>query len=82
MLGALVREALGQKVGDETVELTEASIINQCRGVIRRTHSTVRLLSAADLSGARLEEVARHITIFSLGGMERIRRAAEEGEAE
>ena len=79
VLESLVREALGKEVADETARLTEMCIINQCRGLVGRTRHTVRLLCGEDLSHVSIEQMARHNTAFSMGGMERIRHMAEEG---
>ena len=71
----LVRELLGPAASNEEVLFCEISIINQCLSVNFFKERRSFLLGRERLSKQAVEDLARHITMFSLGGLRAVREA-------
>ena len=71
----LVRELLGPAASNEAVSFCEISIINQCLSVNFFKERRSFLLGRERLSKQAVEDLARHITMFSLGGLRAVREA-------
>ena len=71
----LVRELLGPAASNEEVLFCEISIINQCLSVNFFKERRSFLLGRERLSKQAVEHLARHITMFSLGGLRAVREA-------
>lgn len=71
----LVRELLGPAASNEAVLFCEISIINQCLSVNFFKERRSFLLGRERLSKQAVEDLARHITLFSLGGLHAVREA-------
>ena len=74
----LVRELLGPAASNEAVLFCEISIINQCLAVNFFKERRSFLLGRERLSKQAVEDLARHITMFSLGGLRAVREAIPE----
>ena len=72
---ALVRELLGPEASDEDVLFCEVSIINQCLSVNFFKERRNFVLGREHMSQTAVENLARHITVFSLGGIRAVREA-------
>ena len=72
---ALVRELLGPEAGEQHVLFCEISIINQCLSVNFFKERRSFLLGRERLSKAAVENLAQHITTFSLGGIRAVRES-------
>ena len=70
---ALVRELLGSGASDEDVLFCEISIINQCLSVNFFKERRKFVLGREHVPDAEVENLARHITRFSLGGIRAVR---------
>lgn len=70
-----IRELLGESATDEEVLLCEMSIVSQCRSVFARSRCHLDCYKGKTLTGELLEEVAGHITNFSLGGIRATRES-------
>ena len=70
---ALVRELLGPEASAQDVLYCELSIINQCLSVNFFKEKRKELLGREHLSKNAVEDLARHITRFSLGGINAVR---------
>lgn len=66
---AVIRELIGADADDEAVLLCEASVINQCRGLLAFNRRDLDSLRDLWLTPEKIEEIADHITRFSLGGI-------------
>ncbi len=81
-LQGVVRELLGERAEDEQVRFCCLSIIGQCvflhnaRQVIRRVDSKMKY------TPSDIENLARHITRFSLGALKQLRKDLENQEPE
>lgn len=74
---SLLRELLGPEAGERQLLYCEVSLINQCLSANFTRGRRKLLLGRERFSAAELEELARHITDFSLGGLRAIRARAE-----
>ncbi len=74
-LRELVRELLGPAASNEAVLFCEISIINQCLAVNFFKERRSFLLGRERLSKQAVEHLARHITMFSPGGLRAVREA-------
>ena len=72
---ALVRELLGSGASEQHVLFCEISIINQCLSVNFFKERRSFLLGRERLSKSAVENLARHITTFSLGGIRAVRES-------
>ena len=72
---ALVRELLGPEASEQQVLFCEISIINQCLSVNFFKERRSFLLGSERLSKSAVENLARHITTFSLGGIRAVRES-------
>lgn len=79
---ALVRELLGPEASDENVLLCEVSIINQCLSVNFFRERRGFVLGREHLSKTAVEDLARHITRFSLGGIRAVRESIQSNQYE
>ena len=71
----LVRELLGPAASNEAVLFCEISIITQWLAVNFFKERRSFLLGRERLSKQAVEDLARHITVFSLGGLRAVREA-------
>jgi len=74
LLSDILLELLGRKAGDECVDLCIASIAGQCLFYLRGRHMAARMLRHIEVTPKGVDKLARHITEFSLGGLERRRK--------
>ncbi len=78
ILGSIVGEALGPDAGREDIELCGASVVGQ---LMFHAHmcrpNAPELLKREAMSVEELELLARHISDFSLAGIERLRMSRE-----
>lgn len=72
---ALVRELLGPEASEQHVLFSEISIINQCLSVNFFKERRSFLLGRERLSKSAVENLAQHITTFSLGGIRAVRES-------
>lgn len=82
-MAAIVRELLGPQASERDVRLCVLSIIGQCFGILMRMRAarqTERPPGPALPLNIEAEELAEHITAFSLAGIEQKRRHGREGE--
>jgi AcrR family transcriptional regulator len=75
----VIRELLGRKASLRQVGLCLTSILAQCLHSVLRERHTGNLKAAARPSRVDPQEMADHITAFSLAGIDAIRRQAESG---
>lgn len=75
-LRKVVRELLGPRATEKAVELCALSVMGQCRAARRRRGFKCRN-AAASYTEAELEELAEHITKFSLAGIRAVRRGIQ-----
>lgn len=71
----MVRDILGPNVDEMQVRDSVRSIIGQCLFYHFARHTLAKLDPAAVATPERIEQLARHITQFSLAGLEAIRAA-------
>lgn len=69
----LIRKIVGPDLSEISVSFCEMSIVNQCRGYILLRKSRVEFLSDDLLTPERVEQIAEHITRFSLAGIKAVR---------
>ena len=81
VLQALVREALGPDVPQESAHMAVYSIVNQCRGVMGKDCLGPHLLGRKPLAPAAIEQLAQHIAQFSTGGMAAVRQRRTQEES-
>ena len=74
-LRELVRELPGPAASNEALLFCETSIINQCLAVNFFKERRSFLLGRERLSKQAVEHLARHITLFSPGGLRAVREA-------
>ena len=81
LLGGILRDLTGGRLSDEEIDRSSASIIAQC--IFYRQNRPVILHLYPDLltSGDHIDKLAEHIAAFSLGGLERLKKAAPEKDA-
>jgi AcrR family transcriptional regulator len=79
LLFSLIEELLGPDADIEHVELCDASIVGQLmfQAHVRSPHAHP-MFRREGLSEAEFNGIVRHITDFSLAGMERVRKMSEE----
>ncbi len=71
MLG-IIRDIIGPGASEDTVNLCEMSIINQCRGYILRQKNSLETIDSQPLTAARADQIAEHITRFSIAGIKAV----------
>jgi len=76
-LRGIVRDLLGKQAGDETVRRCTLSIVGQCLLYHHSRPVLERLYGRQRYTEARIEELARHITQFSLGAIRCLRNESE-----
>ena len=69
----IVRDVAGQTISEDGVKLCAMSIVNQCRGFMLIQKSRLESFNDEPLTPERLEQIAEHITRFSIAGIEAIR---------
>lgn len=74
LLNEILSELLGHKAGAECVDLCIASIVGQCLFYMHGRHMVARMLRHIEATPKGVDKLARHITEFSLGGLERRRK--------
>jgi len=75
---SIVRELLGAKASEEDVQLCRMSIMSQAfRSMARRRRKLTTRKSCLDKMG--IEEIAAHVTQFSIDGIAGLRRRIEKG---
>jgi AcrR family transcriptional regulator len=74
---ALIRELLGPRASAQQVLYCEISLINQCLSANFSRGRRKLLFGRERFTRAQLEELARHISDFSLGGIAAIRAQSE-----
>ena len=81
MLYSILRDLLGPHATPEPIALCSASIVGQVRLLGPMAGPRIPSLPReGDLTPDRIEEIARHITEFSLAGIGRLRSGGEERE--
>ena len=74
---ALVRELLGSKASRRQTEACVFSIMSQCMAVRRHMRLRTSVHRRSWSTPAGIDRLADHITQFSLGGIDRVRREIE-----
>ena len=69
----MIRELLGPVATEENVAFCELSVISQCRGVSHKKRENKSFLDFSVVKKASTEQLADHITRFSLTGIRAIR---------
>lgn len=76
---SIVRELLGEGAGEQQVSLCQVSIMTQCLGPMMRSRFVKKMPKAPPSSlPCNIEQLARHITQFSLAGICGIREDSQE----
>ena len=69
----IVRDVAGPTVPEEAVRLCAMSIVNQCRGFTLMQKGRLKSFDDLPLTPERAEQIAQHITDFSIAGIAAIR---------
>lgn len=77
LLEGIVKELLGARVDRSRLRLCALSIVGQCLFYHHARAMLVRLYPCERYEGARVEELAEHITQFSLGALRALRAKKE-----
>jgi TetR/AcrR family transcriptional regulator, regulator of cefoperazone and chloramphenicol sensitivity len=72
LLAGIVRELLGDEASSGQVELCTTTIIGQCIHLVHGRPITSRLMPYLTYSGDTIEELAEHVTRFSLAALKNI----------
>ncbi|MFZ0035127.1 MAG: CerR family C-terminal domain-containing protein [Sedimentisphaerales bacterium] len=83
--GCIVRELLGEHASEQQVQLCRMSVMAQCfnltfRERYRKALPETGIKTDLPADNLKIEEIADHITRFSLAGIREIRRQIETGE--
>jgi AcrR family transcriptional regulator len=83
--GSIVRELLGEHASERQVQLCQTSVMTQCfnltfRERYRKALSKTGINTDRQTNNLKIEEIADHITRFSLAGIREIKRQIESGE--
>ena len=83
--GSIVRELLGEHASEQQVQFCQMSVMTQCfnltfRERYRKALSKTGINTDPPADDLKIEEIADHITRFSLAGIREIRRQIETGE--
>jgi len=72
-LHRVVRLLMGPDMPETTVRLCDVSIVNQCRGYILLSKNRDDFLDKEELTTEMVNQIAEHITRFSIAGIQAIR---------
>jgi AcrR family transcriptional regulator len=83
--GCIVRELLGKYASEQQIQLCRMSVMAQCFNLTfrerhRKALSETGIKTDLPADNLKIEEIADHITRFSLAGIREIRRQIETGE--
>lgn len=73
-LHEIVRALLGPKASEERVRLAQLSVVGQCLLYHLNRPILERLFGSRVMTGREIEQLARHITEFSMGALRHLRR--------
>ncbi|BBO81593.1 TetR family transcriptional regulator [Desulfosarcina ovata subsp. sediminis] len=68
----IIRDIMGPTASEDAVILCKMSIINQCRGYILIQKSRLESIDSQPLTPERAEQIAEHITRFSIAGIKAV----------
>jgi len=75
-LGGILRELAGGRLSDEEIGCASASIIAQCVFYRQNRPVVLRLYPGLLSDGDPIDKLADHITAFSLGGLDRLKKVS------
>ena len=73
----IIRDILGRAASEGAVRLCTMSIVNQCRGILMMQNSRLEAFYDESLTPERIEQIAEHVTRFSIAGIKAVQRQAE-----
>ncbi len=79
LLSSIIQDLLGPGADTAEVELCSASVFGQVLMYVHGHHVSLTAFRGENVTPEKVEELARHITDFSLGGIAHLRRAREAG---
>ncbi len=76
-LHRIVRALLGPKISEPRVRLAQLSVVGQCLLYHHNRPVLERLFGRQTMTGRQIERLARHITNFSLGAFQHVRKTED-----